>query len=72
MNTSRQFGLTQTTGAVQGEVRRYEMDAYGKFSSLPTELDSSAIDNLTPDEVQALEDDLRLAPLLGFYRKGQS
>ena len=72
MNTSRQFGLTQTTGNVQGEVRRYEMDAYGKFSSLPTELDSSAIDNLTPDELQALEDDLRSVPLLGFYRKGQS
>ena len=73
MNTSRQsFGLTQTTGAVEGEVRRYEMDAYGKFSSLPTDLDSSAIDKLTPDELQALADDLRSVPLLGFYRKVQS
>lgn len=72
MNTSRQFGLTQTTGNVEGEVRRYEMNEYGKFSSLPTELDSSAIDNLTDDELQALTDDLRSAPFSGFYRKGQS
>lgn len=69
MDSSRQvFGLTISTGNVEGEVIRYSMDANGVFSSLPTDLDGSAIDALTPDELEALKQELRAASFTGFYR----
>lgn len=66
---SRTFGLTKTTGPVEGEVQHYAMTDTGTFHALPTELDYSAWDNMPDDEKAALIAEIRSTSFEGFYRQ---
>jgi hypothetical protein len=69
-NKNQVFGLTKTTGDVQGEAIRYSMTDTGTFAALsPDMLDFSAWDALSDDQQQALRDDVRSGGFKGFCRK---
>lgn len=67
--TAKVFGLTKTTGNVEGEAIRYEMTETGTFKAVSTDLDYSAWEALTDDERTALCSDVRSGGFAGFFRK---
>ena len=64
--TPRTFGLTMTTGNVEGEVKRFAMTDTGTFASLPTDLDMTAWDQETDEEKAAIYADVRTGGFAGW------
>jgi hypothetical protein len=64
------FGLTKSTGNVEGEAIRYAMTDTGTFAALsPDALEYSAWEELSDDEKQAVCADVRTGGFVGFFRK---
>jgi hypothetical protein len=71
MQKTKTFSMTITTGNVQGEALRVQMNADGPFSpAAPDSSDFTAWDALSDDEKQALYDDVRQGGLGWSYGKG--
>ncbi len=65
--TPKTFGVTHTTGYVEGEVQHYAMTDEG-FITLPTELDMTAWDALSEDERAAICADMRTGGFGGWQK----
>jgi hypothetical protein len=62
------FGLTTTTGNVEGEVRRFGMTETGTFTALPNHLDMTAWDAMSDDEKAAICADVRTGGFGGWQK----